>query len=318
MKKYGFIKNCITYILIMVMAMTVLCGCSQDKNRIRGEVQDDEITDSEEQILIYYLTRNDDRIEGVRYDGVMTEQLLLDAMSDEPSDASLKAVLGHEVTLKSVEKKDKSLLLDFDSEYLSLSKNTEVLFRASLVRTLCQLIDVDSVLISVNSKPLTDSKGIPYPGMNEESFVDGSRSDTNSYEKTTITLYFADVTGTYLVQEQQDIAFSSNVPVEKIILEALLAGPKTEDHNPVLSSDRLINSVTVKDGICYVDITDPVLEIKSPVTEELSLYSIVNSLTELSYINKVQISIDGETNRNFKSTISLMQPFERNQEIIRE
>ena len=239
-------------------------------------------------------------------------------MSAEPSDPTLKAVLGHEVTLKSVTRNDRSLTLDFDSEYNTLPKNTEVLFRASLVRTLCQLIDVDSVLISVNSSPLVDSKGIPYPGMSPENFVDGSRSDTNSYEKTTITLYFADVTGTYLVQEKRDIAFSSNVPVEKIILEALLAGPKVEDHNAVLSSDRLINSVTVKDGICYVDLTDPVLEIKSPVPEELSLYSIVNSLTELGYINKVQISIDGDTNRNFKSTISLMQPFERKQDMIRE
>ncbi len=317
MKNYGCIKKYISYLCIILLAAGMLCACSSDKNRIRGEVQDDGAYE-DEPILIYYLTRDEDRIEGVPYEGVMTEQLLLESMSSEPSEPTLKAVLGHEVTLKSVTRNDRSLTLDFDSEYNTLPKNTEVLFRASLVRTLCQLIDVDSVLISVNSSPLADSKGIPYPGMSPENFVDGSRSDTNSYEKTTITLYFADVTGTYLVQEKRDIAFSSNVPVEKIILEALLAGPKVEEHNAVLSSDRLINSVTVKDGICYVDLTDPVLEIKSPVPEELSLYSIVNSLTELGYINKVQISIDGDTNRNFKSTISLMQPFERKQDMIRE
>ena len=53
------------------------------------------------------------------------------------------------------------------------------------------------------------------------------------------------------------------------------------------------------------------------VSPELEIYSIVNSLCELSYINKVQISINGETNVKFKDSISLEYTFTRNLDIVK-
>ena len=48
------------------------------------------------------------------------------------------------------------------------------------------------------------------------------------------------------------------------------------------------------------------------VTPEVTVYSLVNSLVELSNVNKVQISINGETNINYRETLSLSLLFERN------
>ena len=49
---------------------------------------------------------------------------------------------------------------------------------------------------------------------------------------------------------------------------------------------------------------------------DVVIYSIVNSLTELSTINKVQISVNGETNMVLRESRSLDKLYERNPELI--
>ena len=48
----------------------------------------------------------------------------------------------------------------------------------------------------------------------------------------------------------------------------------------------------------------------------MTVYSIVNSLCELSNVNKVQISVKSSTNIIFRDTIDLSQPLERSLDII--
>ena len=52
------------------------------------------------------------------------------------------------------------------------------------------------------------------------------------------------------------------------------------------------------------------------ISDMLPVYSIVNSLTELSNISKVQFSINGKTDVKFRESISLESPFERNLDLI--
>ena len=58
--------------------------------------------------------------------------------------------------------------------------------------------------------------------------------------------------------------------------------------------------------------TDEIL----PVSPAVTVYSIVNSLCELSNVNKVQISVKSSTNIIFRDTIDLSQPLERSLDII--
>ena len=55
---------------------------------------------------------------------------------------------------------------------------------------------------------------------------------------------------------------------------------------------------------------------KGNVTPEVAVYSIVDSLTEIPGVNRVQISIEGNSDLNYMETISLSQPLEKNTEII--
>ena len=54
------------------------------------------------------------------------------------------------------------------------------------------------------------------------------------------------------------------------------------------------------------------------VTSDVAIYSLINSLAELSSVNKVQISINGDTNVNYKENVSLSTVFERNLELVGE
>ena len=70
-------------------------------------------------------------------------------------------------------------------------------------------------------------------------------------------------------------------------------------------------SISVKDNICYVYFDSSFLTDALSIDGNLIVYSIVNSLTELPDIQRVQIMVDGDSNIVFRD-ISLSNPLERN------
>ena len=75
-------------------------------------------------------------------------------------------------------------------------------------------------------------------------------------------------------------------------------------------------SVTTKDGVCYVNLDTGFTGQGYDVLGTVTIYSIVNSLTDLPGISSVQILVNGETNINYKNNISLETTFQRNPEIL--
>ena len=54
------------------------------------------------------------------------------------------------------------------------------------------------------------------------------------------------------------------------------------------------------------------------VTAEVAVYSIVDSLTELPFVSRVQISIDGDTTQSFLEQIPLTTVFDRNLSLVED
>ena len=75
--------------------------------------------------------------------------------------------------------------------------------------------------------------------------------------------------------------------------------------------------MAVRDGTCYVNLDGNFSNQIYNVTPEVTIYAITNSLVELSNVNKVQISINGETNINYRENISLSAVFERNLDLVK-
>ena len=104
--------------------------------------------------------------------------------------------------------------------------------------------------------------------------------------------------------------------MERLVVDCLVKGPDTDQAFPTINPDTKVLGVTVRDGICYVNFDKTFLTQVYTVTPEVVIYSITNSLVELTSVNKVQISIDGQTDVVFRETFNLTNLYERNLDLI--
>ena len=114
-------------------------------------------------------------------------------------------------------------------------------------------------------------------------------------------------------------AYNTNISIEKLVVEQLLAGPNEDVADvafPTINPNAKLVSISVKDGICYVNFDENFLTQVYNVSTDVAIYSVVNSLVELNNVNKVQITINGETNIMFRESVSLSTVFERNLNIV--
>lgn len=199
-----------------------------------------------------------------------------------------------------------------------MGQTEEVLIRASTVRTCVQVPGVRYVGILVEGVPLTNSYGEEIGLLNEDSFVENSGSEINTYQLAHMTLYFANEAGDKLVKENRSVYYSTSMPLERAIVEELLKGPKEEGSYRTLSQETKVLSVTVSDGVCYVNLNQAFSNTALNQQEEIPIYSITDSLVESGSVSQVQISINGETKMMYRENLSLDQFFHKNTDLIQE
>lgn len=270
---------------------------------------------------IWYMNQGETRLtsENKELQAKNTEGLLkeaLELMREKPEDEDYKPVLPENVRIESYAIEHNQLYLNFSAEYLDMSRVYEVLCRAAVVRTLCQLPEIDYVGFRVEDQPLMDLRGKAVGLMNEEQFIENAGEEINAYRTADLTLYYTNETGDKLVAQRVPLEYNSNISLEKLIVERLIAGPPYEGAYPTIPANTKLVSVSVRDGVCYVTLDEGFLETGYNVTESIPIYSIVNSLVRNTDAQKVQISINGETNRLFRESISFDTIFERNEDLI--
>lgn len=200
--------------------------------------------------------------------------------------------------------------------YKELSGTTEVLTRAALVRTICQLDGIEYVMMKVEGQELKDSDGIAVGAMNAEQFVDNEGNEINTYENVDLTLYFASEDGKSLIQAVRQVEYSSNISMARLLMEKLIGGPVDKNLYATINPKTKIENITIKDGICYVSLSEEFLTQHSNVTPEVAIYSVVNTLVELESVNKVQISINGDSDVMFREIYDLNALYSRNLDIV--
>ena len=288
--------------LVCLLGMTACAGEQADKANAYS---------------VYCLSNSETKVETHEYtvqSDTLEEQVgeMLLVLQTNPASLQYKAPLSMGFQLKDYKVQDGKVILNVNEDYKKLSLTQEVLVRASIVKTLTQLQGINFVSITVNGKNLTDANGKTIGWMNRDQFLENEGSSFNTFETVTLKLYFADEAGTGLMETTRVKEYSSNVSMEKLVVEQLLAGPANEESYPTINPDTKLLSVTVKDGVCYLNFDSAILTPVNNVTSDVMIYSIVNSLVELSNINKVQISIDGQKDTTFKDKYDLTTLFERN------
>lgn len=298
----------LVYGTLLLLMVWMMAGCSVDDD-----------TQEVYNYKIFYLNTAMTRLAPQDYETKTTDQdalvkELLDQFMVVPKDLDSQAALSDKVSLTKYQKEDVVLYLYFDAGYGSRSNmnaSREILCRAALAKTLTQIPGIEYINIYVGDQPLLDGQGNPVGMMTGSDFVE-SISDVNAFEKSELVLFFADETGEKLVREERSVVHNVNTSLEKLIIEELIKGPEQEGNYRTLTGDTKLLNVSVNENICYVNFDSAFLNNAIEVKEYIPIYSIVNSLSELTSVNKVQISVNGSADVMFRDAISLNTTFERN------
>lgn len=296
----------ITKILLCFACMMFLTACGTENYN------------KENIYTIYYISNSETKVEMHEYEmqSVSEEdrlEELLTCLATGPDKLTYKAPLAMGFQVLDVSEKEGKVQLDVDAAYTEMPATTEVLVRAAIVRTLTQLQNVRYVGITVEGEQLFDNAGEAVGWMNAEQFINNDGNEINTYEPIKVKLYFADEKGDHLIAAFRQKHYSTNTPLERFIVEELIAGPsgKVEGLYPTINPETKIISTMTKDGICYVNLDSSFLTVVNNVSTNVAVYSIVNSLVELSNINKVQILVNGEVPSVFSTAT-----FERNLDFV--
>lgn len=301
-RKWRFLPGLMTFVLLMFL----LGGCNGDEQEI-----------SENTYAVYFrgaeaysfATENRE----VTGETIQEMAYMLLMEMTEPGKMGNSSLFSQRGLVRRVNLESGNLLNIYLTEkYSQLPIAEEVLLRAGIVKTLIQLKGVDYVAFYVNEQPLLDVTGKTVGIMSADSFLDSRGENLGNYEQVILDIYYGNSEGNSLVMTERPTTISGTFSRERQVVSALLNGPEDSGLLKTLPEGTGLISVSVKNKICYVNFNSGFLSGALAVTPQVAIYSLVNSLTELPTISKVQIMVDGDSSKLFCDTIPLDVPFERN------
>lgn len=145
-----------------------------------------------------------------------------------------------------------------------------------------------------------------YKNNQEQAVVEYQPQEEISDEQqrqTIVSLYFKNKSTDELVPEGRliDVKLLLDEPY-KTLMQLLIEGPKNEKLEKLIPDGTKINKIELKSDILYVDLSKEFVENHEggENLESNTIYSIVNTMTELTEVNGVKILIDGKADQAFK------------------
>lgn len=294
------------YITMMLLLSAVLWGCEQEEEKLESG-----------QYYLYYADKDGTGLTKLKYTPEATDtaaiaEEMLQKLGQNTSELEKTKSIPPSVSVNKLELEERIAEVTFSESYHELKGVEEIICRSSIVLTLMQLEAVDGVRFFIGEKPLTESSGQAIGVMTDKDFVDTGVELVNNYVNVNVTLYYADESGKVLRPFTTTDVISKNTSIENYVVEQLIQGPEEEGYYKTMSDEVKLISVNTKDGICYVNFTKQFLKQNAEFDPTVTIYSIVNSLAELSYVTKVQILIEGDTNIVYQDSISLQEALMRN------
>ena len=181
-------------------------------------------------------------------------------------------------------------LVNLSEQYGELSGMDLTIADYCITLSLCQLDGIETVSVTVNGKPL------PYRDRQVFSAEDVLLSSRIEAPQTVEgTLYFVDSSDLLKAEVRTLEVLEGETAAEKII-DALLEGPESDELQAVIPKGTKLLSISTADGLCEVSFSREFSE-NMPEdwqTQQLVIYSVINSLTYVESLSQVQILIEGE------------------------
>ena len=307
-------KKLFSAVLALVLACSLLTGCTV-------ETQEEKVDSGSNQYYLYYVNKDETKVVKERYqlEQESAEFMLQDftgILNAQEGSGDNLALLPSGVQLVTYRLNESLLELEFNSDYSKMSRAREILVRAGVARTFLQIPGVTGIKIFIESEELKDSKGQAVGVIDGNTFVEMWGSDKDAYRYDTFTLYFTDKTGEHLVAEQRNVYYKRILPRERVILEQLAKGPMVKGHYPTIPQETEILGVEVSDDVCYVDFSSAFSDSVIDIPVNTMIYSVVNSLLDTASADKVQISVEGDTEATLSDGTSLYSLFSKNTDLV--
>lgn len=306
--KRFLVSKALTLILLALFIFTIV-GCTAKKDT-------EKIT-----LKLYFLQKQngklvpEERQVEVSENAVLAEVAIRELLRG-PEDENLKSIIPENAKLLNIEVEDKLAKVDFSKEIDDFTDiETKKLAVISIINTLTELPGIEKVSIMSEGKELLSSDNKPYGPL--------AREDLDKLEKekpkleTEITIYFSDNEAMYLVPETRKVELENKL-VEEAIVEELIKGPEKDDHFNTIPEETKLLSVKVEDNTVYVDFSKEFKENHTggSTGEIMTIYSVVNSLTELESIDKVVFLIEGQKEKTLSGHLIFDEPFYRDEALI--
>ncbi len=306
-------KRYLSFLLSLLLLFS-LCGCgkstvsqeskSEEQTVIRKEASNKEASNQEDKIDLYYLNAQEDGFKKVSYTLENKEDIrkasfeVIYKLSDtegnntnEYKASVFDGIAVNDITLT----EDGTINVDFGAAYGQLSHVKEVLLRTSVVKSLLQIDGIKGITFSVNGSSLLDTDKVPVGLMDENTILtdDGEKNIYSAKKK--VKLYYTNETGDKLIPCVKEVTVEDNVPLETQVLLMLKNPPisKKSLKSP-LPEDFHVNQTQIMNNICYVDLSSDIENAVADVKEKVTVYAMVNSLTDLDTAYQVQFTIDGK------------------------
>lgn len=249
-------------------------------------------------------------------------------MKEIPKTSGLSPAIPQDIDLINYNLYDNILTLNITENYYSLSNIEKIFLKSSLVLTYTNnsifnlnILNIKEVNILVNDYEILSSFGEVTGTMSTENVLINPVISAEKLAIIQAILYFSDDSLNYLIPENKLLQIKQSQTLEYQIVEKIISGPTASKYVRTVPANTKIKNIKTEDGICYVDLSSEFLAKNTiSVSEEIAIYSIVNSLTELEEINRVQFLIDGKKVDIYGSSIDtgidISSPLAKNEAII--
>jgi len=303
-------RNLIIMVLIAALCVVAIYFFDAEKTEAPAVVN--------QGIKIYYIDSETNNIksENVNVEGSGEKEIIenaFNALKSKPVSEALVSVVPGDINFINCHIEDGTVKINLSNNYHELDKKTELYCRSVIIKTITGLEFADKAEIYVAGKPLMTTNGTPIGAISEEDFI---TTYSIVAEPTTsvkvIRLYFASDDYSTFNTEDRKIEINRNQAIEKYVVEEVIKGPSGEGSISVIPVETKVRNVMTQDKVCYVDLSAEFVSKQSDDSNKafFAIYTIVNSLTRLDDIEKVQFLIEGEKQPEYKGLTEFSQPFE--------
>ena len=139
----------------------------------------------------------------------------------------------------------------------------------------------------------------------------------NANDTVSVKVYFGTHDAKFVMAETHKL--KNDALLMKRAMETLVAGPKSPELVAVLPKATQVRNVAVIDKTAYVDFSREIAKrgFAGSATEILAVGAIVNTLTEFSEVEKVQILVEGKRVSTLFGHLDVYDPLSRSPGIIK-